>query len=444
MKSAPLASATVLRQRWFLVGLSLFFLAISLNYYFKIHATDRETRSAFKRWQSQILEIDQGENIWAKHVYPNPPVMVLILKPLADLPQVWGSMSWLFLKVLMTILAIHWVFTLLEQQDRPFPLWGKLLVLLLVLRPVQGDLMHGNVNLFILFLVVGSLYAYCRGRDLLSGIAMGLAIACKVTPALFVPYFVWKKGWKVLAGCAAGLVLFLLLVPALFMGWEKNQQGLKSWFDNMIVPFVIKGDVTPEHHNQSLPGLAVRLLSDSPSFTTFVDNVYTPVEYHNVASLGPTLIRWGLKGCLGLFALLVVWSCRTPAQNRANWRLWAEFSLIALGMLLFSERTWKHHCVMLLLPFAVLGYVLSTRWHDKALRNYLLGTIILVLLLMSSTATGLFDRQDRVGKLAQVYGAYVWSYLLLMASMVVILKRKEVTDGEEKYSIGFQANQFPV
>ena len=25
-------------------------------------------------------------------------------------------------------------------------------------------------------------------------------------------------------------------------------------------------------------------------------------------------------------------------------------------MLLFSERTWKHHCVTLMLPFAVLSY----------------------------------------------------------------------------------------
>lgn len=427
MSTAPLAPSPVLRQRWFLLGLGLFFLAITLNYFFKVHGDERQTRSAFKRWQSQILAIDQGENIWAKHIYPNPPIMVLILKPLADLPPVWGSMAWFFLKVVMTILAVHWVFSLLETGDKPFPIWGKVLAMLLVLRPVQGDLMHGNVNLFILFLVVGSLYAYCRGRDILAGIALALAIACKVTPALFLPYFIWKKGWQVLAGCAMGLVLFLWVVPGFLMGWQDNQEGLASWFNNMIVPFVIKGEVTPEHHNQSLPGVAVRLLSESPSFTTFIDQVYTPLEYHNFASMNPKVIRWGIKGCMGVFALLIVWSCRTPGTERTNWRLWAEFSLIVLGMLLFSERTWKHHCVVLLLPFAVAAYVLSSRWQDTFLRNYLIGTLVLTTLLMASTSTGLFDKHDRFGKLAQVYGAYVWMYVLLIAAMVVILRRKAGT-----------------
>src|SRR5205823_14206012 len=40
---------------------------------------------------------------------------------------------------------------------------------------------------------------------------------------------------------------------------------------------------------------------------------------------------------------LLATSRRPLATNL--WPLAAEFSLIVLGMLLFSERTWKHHCV---------------------------------------------------------------------------------------------------
>ena len=55
------------------------------------------------------------------------------------------------------------------------------------------------------------------------------------------------------------------------------------------------------------------------------------------------------------------WSkCRTPARTGLGWRLAAEFSLVVLGMLIFSERTWKHHCVVLILPFSVLSYYLAT------------------------------------------------------------------------------------
>jgi len=413
-------------QRWFIGGLTLFFLAVTISYFLKIHAVERGTRSAFTRWQNQILEIEHGADIWSKHNYPNPPIMVLILKPLADLPTVLGSMTWLLLKIAMTILAIHWVFSMLERTGAVFPLWGKCLALLLALRPIQGDLMHGNVNLFILFLVVASLYAYCQKQDLLAGLGMALAVACKVTPILFVPYFVWKRAWSVLAYGAVGMVLFLWVVPSLFLGWDKNQEGLESWFENMILPFVIKGEITPEHQNQSLPGLAARMLTPSPSFSERLEgNIYIPLEFHNFADIDPALIRWGLKGCMALFALLVIWSCRASSVDRGGWRVWAEFSLIALGMLLFSERTWKHHCVMLLLPFGVLSYALSTRRHDKTLRTVMILSLAAATLLMLSTSTGLFDRHDRIGKLAQVYGAYVWAYLVLIGAIVFLLRRGE-------------------
>src|SRR5687767_871481 len=98
LSSVPDASSSVLRQRWFLVGLSAFFLVIALNYYLKIHAGERGTRTAFKRWDTQIDRMDRGENIWETTLYPNPPIMALILKPLADLPDHWGSTTWFLLK----------------------------------------------------------------------------------------------------------------------------------------------------------------------------------------------------------------------------------------------------------------------------------------------------------------------------------------------------------
>ena len=81
---------------------------------------------------------------------------------------------------------------------------------------------------------------------------------------------------------------------------------------------------------------------------------------------------------MGLFALLVVWVCRTPTTPREGWRLSAEFSIVLLGMLLFSERTWKHHCVTLVLPFAVICYYLATCSPGKGLRVYLIGSLAAV------------------------------------------------------------------
>jgi alpha-1,2-mannosyltransferase len=411
---------------WFAAGLLLFFVAISVQYSFKVRVGDRDNRSAFLRWREQIIDLlERDVNIWERHNYPNPPVMVALLEPLVYLPPLAGSLCWFYLKVGMAALALFGTFRLVEDPDRPFPAWGKALVVLLALRPITGDLSHGNINLFILALVVGALCAFRGRRELLAGVLLALGIACKVTPALFVPYFVWKRAWKTLASCALGLVLFYFLVPGARWGMARNVEFLGSWAERMIRPFVVEGVVTTEHPNQSLPGLLYRMATHSPSFVTYIDNQYTPVEYHNLVALDPDTVKWLVKGCMGLFALAVVWVCRTPTDRRAGWRLAAEFSLVVLGMLLFSERTWKHHCVTLLLPFGVLAYYLSVCRPGPWLRAYLIGTLAAVVLLMSTTSTGLLEALDRAAKLAQVYGAYVWSYLLLMAALVVLLKRGE-------------------
>jgi hypothetical protein len=408
-------------QRGFLIALLALVFAVSVQYTLKVFdlRDGRQDRSAILRWRDQLQHLDGGENIYQRFNYPNPPIMAILLRPLAALPPLAGALCWYYLKVGMTLFALAAVFHLVEAPGRPFPAWAKALAVLLSLRTILGDLTHGNVNLFILFLVVAALDAYRRGRDVLAGVVLALAIACKVTPALFVGYFLWKRAWCVLAGCALGLGLFFFAVPASVLGWGANVELLTSWARQMVTPYLAGGVVTPEHHNQSLPGLIARLLTHSPSFSTYVNDVYTPVEYSNVLALEPQAAGWLVKGCMAAFAGLVVWVCRTPTRPRAGWRLAAESALVVLGMLLFSERTWKHHCVTLLLPFAVLSYRLADGGAGRGRRSFLASTLLATQLLIAATSTTLLP--DEVAKLAQVYGAYVWTFLLLAAALAAEL-----------------------
>jgi hypothetical protein len=413
------------RKRWFLLGLGLVFVVLSVQYYVKAAGNgERVTRSAFLRWRDQLSQLRQAD-IYEQYNYPNPPIMALALKPLAQLPPLVGSLCWFYLKLGLTWLALLWVFRLVETPDRPFPEWAKALTILLSLRPIMGDLSHGNVNLFILFLVIAALYAFHRGRDWTAGVTMALAMACKVTPTLFIPYFLWKRAWKALAGCLVGLLLFLVIVPGCFLGQQRNLTLLGSWVDRMIVPFVVDGAVTSDHLNQSLPGLVFRLGTHNPSV---VDDKGTAPQFDNLANLDPRQAGWIIKGFMALFAGCVVWACRTPLLTRQGWRLSAEFSLVVLGMLLFSERTWKHHCVTLVFPFAVLSYYLAVCRPGPVLRAYLIGSLVAVVLLMTTTSTtGIHALEvfDEAAKRAQVYGAYVWAYLVLVAALVVLLRCKD-------------------
>jgi alpha-1,2-mannosyltransferase len=463
------------RQRWFVAGLGLLLIAFSVQYGFKARGSGAHaTRSAILRWRVPLQHL-ADENIYQRYAYPNPPIMALILQPLVGLPPLAYSMCWFYLKLGMTVLAIYWAFRLVEDPRWPFPAWAKALTILLSLRPILGDLSHGNVNLFILFLVMAGLYAFQRGRDVTAGLALALAIACKLTPALFVPYFLWKRAWKTSLSCLAGLVLFFVIIPGGALGSKHNWELLTSWTQQMITPFLLQNTVTSEHPNQSLPGLLFRLGTHNPSF---LDTQGQPLRYDNLASLDPRTAGWILKGCMALFAALSVWVCRMPVRGAADketrrqrdkekgsaassvslpptlprWRLAAEFSLVLLGMLLFSERTWKHHCVTLLLPFAVLTYYLAVCRPGPLLRAYLIGSLAAVLLLMTSTSTnGIWEVIDEAAKRAQVYGAYVWAYLVLVAALVVILRRREaiprepgtVEDLSHYNSAGFSRGGMP-
>jgi hypothetical protein len=433
MSQGTLGPSTVLpRERWLALGLVVLILGVSVQYGIKISSG----RSAIIRWLPSLGGLDEGEDVYTKFNYPNPPIMGMILSPLAKLPPVAAALCWFYLKAGLTLLTLAWVFRLVQGPDQPAPPWAKEATVLLSLWPIVGDLTHGNVNLFILFLVVGSLYAFTRERRFLAGVVLALAIACKVTPALFLPYFAWKRSWRTLLGAAAGLLLFLCLIPSAKLGMSKNNELLQSWWRQMVEPYLGSNKVTSEYPNQSLPGLVTRLATHNPSFITYVNDQYTPLHYDNWLELEPAVAGWLVKGCMGLFVVVVLTTCRTPTTP-GGWRLAAEFSIVVLGMLLFSERTWKQHAVTLVLPFAVMLYALARAGIRGGLRRYVIGCLVLAALLMASASISALDYLDGtartipwhgVSRIAQAYGAYVWAYLVLLTGLTALLLSRPSSD----------------
>jgi len=423
-------------RRRLVIALGLFFVALSVQYAWKVQGADRAGRSAFLRWRPQILDLGAGVNVYERHNYPNPPIMGLLLLPLAELPPLAGALAWFFLKAAMAILAIHWALRLIESPGRPFPTWARLAAVVLGLRPIVGDLTHGNVNVFIFFLVMAALHALRRRRQRSAGLLLALAIACKITPALFLPYFAWKRAWKALASCAVGMLLFFWIVPGLMLGPGWNATLLHSWAERMVVPYVLGGEVITEHQNQSLPGLVHRLTTPGASFSEYQGLGYVPTEYHNIVALPPAAASWLVRLGMAAFAAVVVWSCRNPLVARQRWRLAAEFSLVLLGMLLFSERTWKHHYVSLIMPTAVLLYCSAAGWAQRTRRVMVLGAVAAAMILMAATGTGIPGLPERFGKLAEVYGAYTWANVLLCAALVVVLRARALGgDGDTRYGV---------
>jgi hypothetical protein len=430
------------------VLLVLILAATVLTYFGKIQEPSRDgtyTRSAFLRWRGQIEDLDRGVDIYAAHNYPNPPIMALILRPFVALPPYTGAVAWLLLKAALAGVMFVWVLRLTAEPGKAFPPLAACVVGVLSLHPILGDLQHGNVNIFIAFLVFASLELFRRGRDLTAGLVLALAIACKVTPALFVVYFgwkglhagwvavrertplfaaVWKSGGAVLAGCLVGLAVWLLLVPGVVLGFERNVTLLKSWYAGMVKPFVEEGKVTSEHANQSIPGLAFRLLTHEPSELVYDDdNKPVPNEYRNLIDIGPGGAKWVVRGWQAAFVLALVLLARAPIAVRRQ-GVWfaAECGFIVLGMLLFSERTWKHHATTTALPFAALVGCWAFRPTGRGLKVYLFATLAAAALLMN--VPSLLDK-DPLGNDPQddclVYGTHTAAFVLLTAGLGVVM-----------------------
>ncbi|MBN9120777.1 MAG: DUF2029 domain-containing protein [Planctomycetes bacterium] len=435
-----------------------------------------QSRSAFLRWREMINDVFTGENIYVgANEYPNPPIMAVLLRPFAALPPTAGALAWFYTKVLLAALAAVWVFRLAGARATPQPPpcgegekdlsdssapgdtqevkrsatpspqgggWGvgfrldlaRAAAVVLCLPALLGDLSHNNVNIFILFLVVGCLEAFRRRLDTLAGLTLALAIACKVTPLLFVAYFAWKRCWRVLAATLAGLVLWLAVVPGLTFGWDRNRELITGWYALMVERPLLKGEITTEHPNQALTGFVYRMFTHSPSYITYLKtpegDIPTPAEYHNLADIGRPAAWVVVKLLTAGFALAVVLLCRLPVRGpddaRRGWRFAAECGLICLGMLLFSERTWKHHAVVLLVPLAALTYAVATAGLSRRVRTLVTGALVASFVL--TAGPGLLP--GRGNDLAMVYGTHTIAFLLLAGAVGLLLAcRSERTGG---------------
>jgi hypothetical protein len=406
----------------------------------ELSSDDTYTKSAILRWRPQLEALDRGEDIYDKYQYPNPPIMALILKPLTALPIFTQAAVWFLFKVLLAVLCYPMMLRFVAPVGQQFRLGAMLLVVLLSLHPIFGDLSHGNVNIFIAFLVFLSLEFLRQRRDLLCGVTLGLAIACKVTPLLFVPYFGWKVvvavwqaihnkqswmkaiwpgGGAVLVGIAFGLTLFLYSMPNMILGKDYNQQLLSSWYTQLVKPFVVDGKVTSEHPNQSIPGVVFRLLTHEPSDMIYdEDGKPAPNEYANLTDIGPTNAKWIIRGCQALFVLFVATLFHANLVNeRQGLRVAAECAAITLGMLLFSERTWKHHATTTILPMAVL--VGSWAFGNLSGRRRLFLGLSLIAGVFLMTVPSFLSRKPQ--DFFMVYGSHTVGFTLLMVNLGVVL-----------------------
>ncbi|MGH7151904.1 MAG: glycosyltransferase family 87 protein, partial [Planctomycetota bacterium] len=200
------------------------------------------------------LGVTEGKEM--RYLYP--PFFGLVAAPLTLLPYPVAKAAWHALGLAFLAGAV----VLLPGALLPAPGgWerGIALFLAATFLPIVETLRLGQVNLLLLLLLVLAIRDLGRGREGRAGLAVGLAAAIKVTPALILPLFLLRRRWKGLAagaGSAAGLTLLgFLLAPA----------GSWGSFSRTVLPWYANGHSWIA--NQSPQGFLLRLLGGSAALT---------------------------------------------------------------------------------------------------------------------------------------------------------------------------------
>ena len=103
-------------------------------------------------------------------------------------------------------------------------------LLLTLIYIINNSDMH-QINLFIFLLVLAGLYLQETGRPIWGGISIGVGVALKVMPILFVPYLMWQRRWRA-HWATIGAAATLSLSPILALGGRRYWHYAISWLRN--------------------------------------------------------------------------------------------------------------------------------------------------------------------------------------------------------------------
>ena len=312
-----------------------------------------------------------------------PPFFFTIFAPFAKLPVWLGASLWFWLNFFLVIVLSKsfsrtiWL-TSEEKDDPPNYLWiGGLLLSSVV---IITNLETSQVNIFVLALTVLGLEQFVRHRKTRAGILLGVATAIKITPALFIAYFAYKRQWKtMLWGGVSTIICWGIILP-LILGFSRYPEIMESWI-SYFFGFVEEGTVAEgiggfRHTNQSLSAAFYRYFTDTPANGGFKD------LYVNVMSLSYPAASIVMKGLKIAVLLILLFLCRSAMVQNNNNKLPFEFSLLAIATLYISPISWINHYLLMLLPFTTcLYYILKRPTHDldriKLLKSLLLSVFLI-------------------------------------------------------------------
>ena len=396
-------------------------VAIQQQYrvHLKLQDPDGGHINDFDRWMIMAPKFVHERADYVNDQLPTPPISLLALAPFSSLSRPDAQFAWVCLKLPLAGLVFAMLLGIVRRSGAQLNASAMALVVAGWWLPVVLDMQEGQTNFLALVPLVAGVYLAQEesvGWDAVAGLLVGLAIAVKVTPAVFAVYFLWKRRWVVASSAVAGVAIWSLTVPAVAFGWDQNLRWLDQWARIMIVPYVTRGTVAYAM-SQSFGSFALRFLSAVPVFESNHHGVNLG-HYMNLFGLAPSAVFQVVRGIMIAVALGGLYWTRRPLDTLRCPRYLLEIGAVAAFMLWFSERTWVHHYVSFIFTLCAAGAVLSDTSQPEITRRATRASLVVfALATVLASEAGRILGPDGVDW-AKGAGVFLWPSVLVTIAAI--------------------------
>jgi hypothetical protein len=277
---------------------------------------------------------------------------------------------------------------------------------LLCARFIILHLRFGQTNIFVLWLAVLGLVWLSRGRQVRSGVALGLSMAVKLTTLPFAFWFLARRGGRVLSGIALGGLIAVML-PALVVGFRKDVDYHREWVERVALSNAPGTGNWASNGNVSLRAQADRFFLDVPAFE-YKGGLYrvTLIELPPAAvRLMGHLCMLGVALAIGFYALRY----RDAPELVSRWGGFAfVFSLVPN----FSTVTEIPHLVLLLPAYIYVVHLWYVEKVEDRPFRVLVALSFVFTTLTTQTFCGVF-----LSRLLASLGIINWGIILLSVAI---------------------------
>jgi Glycosyltransferase family 87 len=159
------------------------------------------------------------------------PIFAELVAPLALLPLTRAKIIWFYGSVAVVVGLLAISLSLLPHRRLP-PQVLVLCTVLGMLKFYAHELNLGQCNALMALCVVVGFACLSRGRPVLAGLVLAMAVVIKPYPVIFLPYLLVKRR-LVTFGVFLALVILSLLLPAVIYGAEGNRLLLEGWMQTL-------------------------------------------------------------------------------------------------------------------------------------------------------------------------------------------------------------------